>query len=157
VSTSGRQGPGDASGRSRLASAGVFDGLFAGVAFALLFVGLKLAGNGAGLWPVVAGQASALVLLAAVLVGTLRKLEDRSLRSRDVAGAAAVGALGAFGAVLYFVSTQAGLLSIVAVLTSLYPAATVLLAAGLLHEAVSRRQAIGLLLAASSIVLIVAG
>src|SRR5262245_36450279 len=35
---------------------GVVDGLLAGVAFAVLFVGLKLAGAEAGLWPVFASQ-----------------------------------------------------------------------------------------------------
>lgn len=156
VSTSGHDGA-ELSGRSRLAASGVFDGLFAGVAFALLFIGLKLAGNSSGLWPVVAGQGMALVLLTTVLVGTQRTVEQHRLRSPDVAGAVAVGALGACGAICYFLSTQAGLLSIVAVLTSLYPAATVVLAAVLLREGVSRRQAAGLLLAGPSIILIALG
>jgi drug/metabolite transporter (DMT)-like permease len=134
---------------------GVVDGLLAGVAFALLFVALNLAGDGSGLWPVAVGQACALVLLALFSVGSFRKLDSRRLAPRQVGGAVSVGVLGAAAAVLYFVSTQIGLLSIVAVLTSLYPAATVLLAAVVLHETVSRRQGAGLLLAAAAVALIV--
>jgi uncharacterized membrane protein len=70
-------------------------------------------------------------------------------------GAAIVGITGASASVFYFWSTHEGLLSIVAVLTSLYPAVTVLLAAGVLREPISRRQAIGLALAAIAVVLIV--
>jgi drug/metabolite transporter (DMT)-like permease len=172
VSTSGATGDGSAAishaagdasaatspsaGRPALAGE-VVDGLLAGVGFALLFVGLNLAGDGSGLWPVVASQGSALVLLAIVLVGTLRHLGAMRLPRRDVAGAASVGVLGAAAAVAYFLSTNAGLLSIVVVLTSLYPAVTVLLAAAILHEPIARRQAVGLVLAAGAVLLIVLG
>ena len=57
--------------------------------------------------------------------------------------------------VLYHLSTQGGLLSIVAVLTSLYPAVTVALAASLLHEAMTRRQLAGLALAAVSVLIVI--
>jgi drug/metabolite transporter (DMT)-like permease len=59
--------------------------------------------------------------------------------------------------VAYFLSAQAGLLSIVAVLTSLYPAATVVLARVVLDEPITRRQAGGLVLAGFAVVLIVIG
>ena len=57
----------------------------------------------------------------------------------------------------YFLSTQAGLLSIVAVVTSMYPAATVLLSAVILHEAIGQRQGVGLLFAGAAVVLIALG
>ena len=65
--------------------------------------------------------------------------------------------LGASASILYFLATHSGLLSIVAVLTSLYPAVTVLLAVGILRESISRRQAVGLVLAMLAVGLIVAG
>jgi uncharacterized membrane protein len=162
VSTTGNQGSDEATasrktaGRPALA-AGAVDGLMAGVGFALLFVGLNLAGDGSGLWPVVAGLGTALIVMAVVVVGMLPRLEIRRLAARDGAVAASVGVFGAAAAIFYFLSTQAGLLSIVAVLTSLYPAATVLLARVVLHESISRRQAAGLALAAVAVVLIVLG
>jgi drug/metabolite transporter (DMT)-like permease len=48
--------------------------------------------------------------------------------------------------VAYLLSTREGLLSVSAVLASLYPAATILLAATLLHERVHRPQLLGLVL-----------
>ena len=68
-----------------------------------------------------------------------------------------MGLLGATASVAYFFATHAGLLSIVVVLTSLYPAVTVVLAILVTHEPVGRRQAIGLALACVSIALIVLG
>jgi drug/metabolite transporter (DMT)-like permease len=54
----------------------------------------------------------------------------------------------------FLFATRHGLLSLASVLTALYPAVTVMLAVGLLHEHTSRTQRIGLALAAASIVLI---
>ena len=64
------------------------------------------------------------------------------------------GALDAAANMFFLLATHHGLLSLAAVLTSLYPAVTVLLAVGLLHEHTSKIQRGGLALAAASIVLI---
>ena len=133
------------------------DGLVAGLGFAFLFIGLGFAGDGSGLWPVVAGEVAALALFAVACLAMLPRIERRRLSSGDVAGIAAVGLLGAGSSVAYFLATNAGLLSIVVVLASLYPAVTVALAVGLAGELVGRRQAVGLALAALAIALIVLG
>ena len=54
----------------------------------------------------------------------------------------------------FLLAARAGLLSIASVLTSLYPAATVVLAVWLLREHTSALQRVGLGLAGASIVLI---
>jgi drug/metabolite transporter (DMT)-like permease len=54
-------------------------------------------------------------------------------------------------------ATQAGLLTIAGVLTSLYPAVTVVMAAALLRERVRSSQGVGLALAGASVALIAAG
>jgi len=59
--------------------------------------------------------------------------------------------------VAYFVATQHGLLSISAVLTSLYPAATVVLAVLVLSERLRPVQGVGLALAAPSVSLLATG
>jgi uncharacterized membrane protein len=125
--------------------------------FGLLLIGLNLAGEGSGLWPVIAGQATAFVLLVVLALVTLRggRRERIQIDRRASGPIALVGLFGAVAVIAYFFSTQAGLLSIVAVLTSLYPAATVLLATVVLREPILRRQAIGLALAGLAVVLIV--
>jgi uncharacterized membrane protein len=143
-------------GRPPLAS-GAIEGLLAGLCFALLLVGLNLAGDDSGLWPVVAGQICGVVILIVVMAGTVRRLGGVRMGRRDTAIAGSVGVLGAAAATSYFLSTQAGLLSIVAVLTALYPAVTVLLARMVLRESISPRQAVGLVLAGIAVALIVLG
>ena len=133
----------------------VSDGLLAGAGFALLFVGLKLAGDGSGLWPVFINELAALPIMAVAAVAALPTIKRRRPASLDLAGAAAVGVIGAASSVAYFLATHSGLLSLVVVLTSLYPAVTVILAVVVAREPVGRRQAIGLVLVSVAIVLIV--
>ena len=54
-------------------------------------------------------------------------------------------------------ATQTGLLTIAAVVTSLYPALTVLLATLVLRERIGRIQGVGLALAAAAVSLVAAG
>jgi drug/metabolite transporter (DMT)-like permease len=56
--------------------------------------------------------------------------------------------------VLYLLAVREGMLSLVAVIASLYPAATVALAAGVDGERVSRPQLIGLMVAAAALVMV---
>jgi drug/metabolite transporter (DMT)-like permease len=145
-----------ATGRAPLAE-GVVDGLLAGVGFAVFLVGMGLAGDDAGLWPPAVSEFTSLVFVSVVFVGTLLRLEHRRLPAREIGGSLAVGLLAGVASILYLWSTLAGLLSIVAVISSLYPAATVVLSWAILHEAIGRRQLVGLVLAAVALVLIVFG
>jgi drug/metabolite transporter (DMT)-like permease len=69
----------------------------------------------------------------------------------------AVGLFDAGALTLYAVSTTKGLLSIVAVMASLYPVVTVLLARVVLSEEVRRIQAIGIACALSGVAVVGAG
>jgi len=143
------EGPAPA-GRRRI-PAGVSYGLVAGAGFALLFIGLDRAGSSSGLWPVFCSQAAALVAIAcaAAFTGDLR-LPGR----RGGWLAAATGLTGAPGTILYFLATHRGLLAVVAVITSLYPAVTILLARVVLGERLTMIRLAGLMLAAASVTLI---
>jgi drug/metabolite transporter (DMT)-like permease len=143
--------PGHARRRAEL---GVIYGLVAGACFALLFIGLNEAGSGSGLWPVFCGQCAALAAVAGVAAVT------RDLRLPQARGgwlAALTGITGAPATVFYFLATHHGLLAITAVIASLYPAITILLARLLLGERLTAFRLTGLLLAAASVSLIAVG
>jgi drug/metabolite transporter (DMT)-like permease len=122
-----------------------------GIGFGLYFVFLARAGHDSGLWPLVVSRiASAVLILPLAFV---RRAYAR-VRGRTLAIALAAGAFDAFANMFFLLASRDGLLSLASVLTALYPAFTVMLAVGLLHEHVSRVQLTGLTLAAASVVLI---
>lgn len=131
--------------------AGIGYGLAAGAFFALYFVALNRAGSGSGLWPVTVGEVVSVPVLAgcAMLAGQLR-LPPPGSRALAVA----TGLTGTVGAILYFVASHLGLLAVTAVITSLYPGGTILLARVRLGERLSAVRLIGLTLAAASVALI---
>ena len=67
------------------------------------------------------------------------------------------GILDVAANVFYLISTRFGLLSLVAVLTSMYPAVTVLMARIFLEERMIKMQLVGLGLAGAAIAMIVVG
>ena len=125
-----------------------------GVAFGLNFVLIAQAPHDAGLWPLVFARlaASVLVFAIAAISGNLRPLSGTPLRLALLAAVLDVGAN-----VAMLLALQASLLSLAGVLMSLYPAATVLLAIIVLRERVSRWQAVGMVLALTSVAMIAAG
>jgi drug/metabolite transporter (DMT)-like permease len=127
--------------------------LVAGVAFGLFFVTIDGAGEGAGIWPLVAAR-----IASVALFGTLALAGITAAAVPRTAGAAALGCglLDASANVLYVLALAHGLLSIVSVLTALYPAGTVLLARYLLGEQITRVQQAGLAFAGCAALLIAA-
>jgi drug/metabolite transporter (DMT)-like permease len=122
-----------------------------GLGFGLYFVFLARAGHDSGLWPLVVSRVASAVLILPLAAG--RRAFAR-VRGRTLAIATAAGACDALANMFFLLSSRSGLLSLASVLTSLYPAVTVLLAIGLLHEHASRIQRAGLALAAAAVVLI---
>ncbi|GAA2637604.1 EamA family transporter [Actinomadura fulvescens] len=131
---------------------GVGEGLLAGLGFAVLFVCLDRAGDGAGLWPVAAGQVTAVAVLGAFALGG-----GRAVRGRTPWTAVWPGILGVSATILYFLAAREGTLAIAAVITSLYPAFTVALAALALRERTSLVHGAGLALCAVSVGAFVTG
>ncbi len=133
---------------------GVVAGLVAGACFALLFIGLDRAGSGSGLWPVAATQVAELTAALAVAVAT-HNVRLPAARPRLLA--AITGTAGACGTILFFFATHEGFLAVTAVLTSLYPAVTIVLARVMLGERLTRLRLAGLILAAACVALIAVG
>jgi drug/metabolite transporter (DMT)-like permease len=127
---------------------GLFDGLAAGVAFGILFVGLAQAGRNAGLWPVASEQTGTLLLTLGVAV---KSREPLQIPVRAAGLPALVGASGMAATLTYFYATHYSMLAIAAVLVSLYPGVTVLLARVMLHERFSPAQRAGLGLCALAV------
>lgn len=131
--------------------AGVGYGLVAGACFALYFIALNRAGSGSGLWPVIVGEVLSLPVLAGcAMLGGQLGLPSPGSRSLSVA----TGVTGGAGAMLYFVASHHGLLAITAVITSLYPGGTILLARIRLGERLGAVRLAGLVLAGASVALI---
>jgi drug/metabolite transporter (DMT)-like permease len=133
---------------------GLVDGILAGLGFGALFAALAQIPEEAGFLPLALNQLVAAVAIVAVAV-SLR--QDWAPRNRWALGGAISGALGALATGLFQVATQHGYLSVAAVITSLYPAFTVLLAAMVLREPVHREQALGLGLCAAAVTLVALG
>jgi drug/metabolite transporter (DMT)-like permease len=127
---------------------GLLDGLAAGLAFGILFIGLAQAGRNAGLWPVASEQTGALLITLAVAVKTREPLR---IPLRAVGLPVLAGASGVAATLAYFYATHFAMLAIAAVLVSLYPGVTVLLARTLLHERFTPAQRAGLGLCALAI------
>ncbi|HEX6682945.1 MAG TPA: EamA family transporter, partial [Candidatus Limnocylindrales bacterium] len=115
---------------------------------------LQRSPSDSGLWPLMGTRVSS-VLLLAILVAVQRL----ALRPAAAAGwwLAGLGAGIALADLLFLLATRSGMLSLVAVVTSLYPAVTVTLAALLLHERITRTQLAGLVAAGVSVALIASG
>ena len=145
------RGPGGTLGRP---AAGVLGGLIAGAGFALLFIGLDRAGPGSGLWPVAAASVAELASAfgVAAVTGNVRLPAGRPRWLAVITGAA-----GALGTILYFLATHQGFLAVTAVLTSLYPAVTIVLARTVLGERLTGPRLAGLALAAACVALIAVG
>jgi drug/metabolite transporter (DMT)-like permease len=125
--------------------------LVAGLGFGFYFIFLARAGDHSGLWPLVISRFASAALIVPL---AWRRRAFVRVTGRMLWFVVAAGALDASANMFFLLASRHGLLSIASVLTSLYPAVTVMLAVGLLHEHTSRVQRAGLALAAASIVLI---
>jgi len=158
VSVSAGQGQGDEGDdeaeRPARPAAGVAAGLIAGACFALLLIGLDRAGSRSGLWPAAAAEVAelAVAVAAAAVTRNVRLPRGRPGRLAVIAGVA-----GAAGTLLYFYASHDGLLAVVAVLTCLYPASTIVLARVMLGERLTVPRLAGLALAGVCVALIAAG
>lgn len=142
--------PGPASRR------GVGLALLAALGFGAFFALLAEGADSSALWGLAAarGGSAPLAVLVAVLVagGGLAAMSRHT-----IVLVVASGTLDAAANLLFAAGSQRGLVSVVAVLGSLYPVVTVALAATLLHERLGRLQAAGAIVALVGVAMIAAG
>lgn len=132
------------------AKGGARYGVIAGTGFGLFFAAIAQTDAQSGFWPLVGARLSQVAVVA--LVAGVRGM---SAPHRDTRlGLLAVGAGDILANVFLLLAFRSGLLTVVSVLASLYPAITVLLAVAILHEPIGRRQWWGLGLALLAVGLI---
>jgi drug/metabolite transporter (DMT)-like permease len=119
---------------------GIPEALGSGAAFGFFFIALAQTHADAGLYPLLGTRLTSLAILGGFALTARRplRIERPALRTVALAGGLDMGAN-----VLYVLAAHAGPLSIAAVVTSLYPAGTVALAALVLHERLARIQWLG--------------
>jgi drug/metabolite transporter (DMT)-like permease len=145
-------GSGNEAGLKRvLGDPGVVDALRAGMCFGLFFIFLSYAPDDSSLWPLAGARFASVLLFVVVAIVTRTRI---SIPPGSFGMIAAAGLLDVAANLLYLLATREGLLSLVAVLTSLYPASTVLLARVVLNERLVRTQMAGLAMAAVGVILI---
>ena len=131
--------------------------ILAGLGFGFYFIALKMAGPAGIIWPMASARIGSLCVCSLLFLGVLlRSGKNAGARLNRTAIAWALGTalLDTSGNLLFVAATRAGRLDVAAVLASLYPASTILLAALALGEWPTRRQALGMAAAALAVVLI---
>ena len=136
---------------SRRVAAGVGLALLAALGFGFYFPWMHAAGKVDFWWASLVFRTTALLLVTGIVAARHAPVR---LGRRPVAIAAACGIGDTIGNVLFAASSGKGLVSLTAVLASLYPVVTVLLAASILHERVARTQKAGIVLTLAGVVLI---
>ncbi|HUY48622.1 MAG TPA: EamA family transporter [Streptosporangiaceae bacterium] len=126
----------------------------AGLAFGLFFLFLRNAGVSGVLWPSAVSRVTGAVIMIGVAAFMGAPPAWRGATPWLLTGVIASGLLDATANACYLLATQAGLFGIAVVLTSLYPAITVLLARLVLGERLRPVQLAGLVLAVAGIALV---
>ena len=145
--------PGGADLGSRLA-AGVTYAFLAAVGLGFFFIATDVAADQGPLWATLAQRVGVVVTVVSALVAVRRRLRLTAGLLPPLLG---IGLLDVGATTLYATSTTQGLTSLVAVVSSLYPVTTVVLAYALLHERLARSQQLGAAAALGGVVLIAAG
>lgn len=126
----------------------------AGVGFGFIFIAFARTADDSGMWPLLTARAASLPVIALVIVATRPAVGALRPVIWLVVGS---GVLDMAANLLFLEASHRGLLSIVAVISSMYPVSTVCLAFGLDHERVSKSQAAGLACAATALALVSLG
>jgi drug/metabolite transporter (DMT)-like permease len=141
-------------GRRAPARTSVALALVAAVGIGAFLTGIDKASDASVPWALLSARAVSVAATAIAVVATRTRIPTAPPRLGLLA---ATGLLDSGANLLYALGTTEGLLSVVAVLGSLYPVSTVLLARALLGERVRRVQEAGIVAALAGVVLIAAG
>jgi drug/metabolite transporter (DMT)-like permease len=139
-----------------LSSRGLATAVICGVGFACFYLFIQRAGNASALWAAAGSRFAALVVVSAIVLvgGHAHALSRQSMTASRIGLGVAAGMLDVTGTVFFIRATQTGPLDAAVMLTSLYPAITVILARVFLREHFTRWRLVGLLAALAAVPLI---
>jgi drug/metabolite transporter (DMT)-like permease len=129
-------------------------GALAGVGFGSQLILLKMAGTVSILWIMVYVRAAGVLGLVVLLLVVFRKGLPKGIRAGYIGLGILAGSLDTIGNVFYILASRFGRLDVAAMICSLYPGGTILLAMLILGEKPSRRQVAGIGLALAAVVLL---
>ncbi|GAA2849721.1 DMT family transporter [Streptosporangium fragile] len=132
----------------------VLASLAAGAGFGGFFVLLSQAPEGAGMWPLLGARTTSIALIALLALATRRPPRPGPGTLHVIVAA---GTLDMAANALFVLAQQRGMLSLVAVLVSLYPASTLLLARYVLGERLNTVQVVGIGFTLAAVALIAGG
>ena len=128
----------------------------AGAGFGLYFVALRYAGASGLIWPMATARMGSITTCALILLMLLARGKGGpvSVTPRVMGWVLGTAFFDTSGNLLFLAATRAGRLDVAAVLASLYPASTILLAGWMLKEKLARRQSIGMGVGIVAVILI---
>jgi drug/metabolite transporter (DMT)-like permease len=145
-----RQAEASPAASSAVVSRSLFLGALAGVGFGTQLILFKFASTGGILWPITIARAAG---CAAMLLSLVAMPPRSAWRGFWITGICA-GVFDTVGNLFYLRATQLGRLDVAALICSLYPAGTILLASLFLRERPTRRQLVGIALALTAVLLL---
>jgi drug/metabolite transporter (DMT)-like permease len=145
------QQPGEPGSKGGRLASGVGLAVLAALGFGLFYVALREAGRADLLWALLVHRATTSTLSLLLVAVRVRSVQ---LTVGDAAPLVAVGILDVGANALYAMASTLGMVSLVSVLASLYPAVTVVLARVLLRERMAPAQAAGAVAALGGVALI---
>ena len=126
-------------------------GALGGAMFGLILVFLHQTSDGSGVWPVLIMRFVSTPYMALLIMRNRPTFADVRANKVTVFGS---GILDSLANWFYVLAVRHGLLSVVSVIVTLYPASTMVLATTVDKERIHRSQAVGIALAAVALVLI---
>ena len=126
----------------------------AGVGFGIYFVALKYAGTAGVIWPLATARTASMTTCALILLALRGSGGAVAITRQVMLWVVLTAVFDTSGNLMYIAATRAGRLDVAAVLASLYPASTILLAAWRMKERPTRRQGWGMAVAGVAVVLV---
>jgi drug/metabolite transporter (DMT)-like permease len=128
--------------------------LIAGVGFAGFYLCVRQAGDGSAFWIATLTRTGGLIITGMIVVA---QREFKDITAAGVRWGLLTGCVDSIGTVFFVRASQTGRLDEAVVISSLYPAVTVLLARIFLKEHFTRWKFVGLLAALAAVPMIAAG